>query len=507
MTGYHKDPEATRNAVDGDGWLHTGDRGLRDSDGYFFHRGREKELIIKAGTNISPVMIDETLLSHPKVAEAAAVGVPHPLLGEDIVAFVVLERGAELMDDNLPVFCEDRIGAFSSPSDVFVVDSLPRAATGKVLRHELAARVPPRFGHSSQAAPPSPAYLAPQSTLEKAIADIWGEVLRCDRVGRSANFFALGGNSISALRVLARVRERLGAHLPLSTMFEGPTVAEQAASIEAERLRSTGTATDESKAILLLPVVPGCEAMPLFAAYGLSRYRVLAERLGPEQPVYGLLVEGEIEVVRGHGTPIGVEELARRYVIAARRIQPTGPYQLLGFSFGGRVALEMAHQLRSAGEDVALVAAVDTFMPGAARRRWLTWLAFHLSKVVEHGLGYATRRVRRRFGRDPSPNSEAARMRHHEATYRSRSRVKHRPEPYEGKVVLFRASESSFAAHTHVDPFLGWGGLARGELVVEDIPGRHNDMPYAPAIDEIAARLRPHLAGRVGKSPSGRASG
>ena len=109
---YYKEPEATAAAFDAEGWWHTGDLAYRDADGYFFVVGRSKELIIKGGVNIAPRQIDDVLESHPAVLEAAAVGVQDRLLGEDVVAFVVLRAGASCEERDLLSFCEGRLGHF-----------------------------------------------------------------------------------------------------------------------------------------------------------------------------------------------------------------------------------------------------------------------------------------------------------------------------------------------------------------------------------------------------------
>jgi len=493
MTSYLGDPEATRNTIDDDGWLHTGDLGSRDEEGYFFHRGRAKDVIIKAGINISPLAIDEVLLSHGKIAEAATVGIPDSHLGEDIAAFVVLKRGARLGDEDLVSYCVARLGAFRAPRTVVVVETLPKGPTGKVLRHELATRLP-RRSHPAREAALRSTNGAPETALESAIASIWSEALRCERIDLSANFFALGGSSMLALEVLAELHECLGTRLSLSEFLEAPTVAEQAALVQQERLRQPAPrSANEPKAILLAPVHSGCAATPLFCAYGLSRHRPLAECLGPDQPVYGLLVEREVEIARGAHPTMSVEELARLYLIAVRRVQPTGPYQLAGFSFGGRVALEMAQQLRGQDEEVFLVAAIDTFIQSARLRNRLRWLAFHFGNAIERGPRYVVERARERWGLQVGVTDEVTHIRVREAAYRARAREGHRLRPYDGKVVLFRARDSDFADYHTIDPHLGWRSVARGEIVVEEILGRHIDMMRSPAVDEIAANLRPHL--------------
>ena len=138
MRGYYKNPQATAEAFTPDGWLRTGDLGHRDSDGFFFVTGRIKELIIKGGENIAPREIDEVLLRHPAVLDAAAVGVPDKHYGQEIMACVVLRPGSACSDDELRSFCSEHLGRYKTPRWLHFVADLPRGPSGKVQRLKLA---------------------------------------------------------------------------------------------------------------------------------------------------------------------------------------------------------------------------------------------------------------------------------------------------------------------------------------------------------------------------------
>jgi acyl-CoA synthetase (AMP-forming)/AMP-acid ligase II len=137
MRGYYKDDAATQTAFTPDGWLRSGDLGLRDSDGFFFVTGRIKELIIKGGENIAPREIDEALLRHPAVLDAAAVGIADPHYGQEILACVVLRPGHSLDEGALREFCLNQLGRYKTPRVFRFVDSLPRGPSGKVQRLKL----------------------------------------------------------------------------------------------------------------------------------------------------------------------------------------------------------------------------------------------------------------------------------------------------------------------------------------------------------------------------------
>lgn len=137
MLGYYKDPERTRDVFTDDGWLRTGDIGHQDEQGYFYVTGRAKELIIKGGENIAPREIDEVVIKHPSVLDAAAVGVPHPDYGQDIAVYLVLRDNAVFDSDALRRHCLSELGKYKTPSKYVVVDELPRGPSGKVQRLKL----------------------------------------------------------------------------------------------------------------------------------------------------------------------------------------------------------------------------------------------------------------------------------------------------------------------------------------------------------------------------------
>jgi long-chain acyl-CoA synthetase len=136
MAGYYRNPEETARTVRA-GWLHTGDMGRLDDDGFLFIVERKKDLIIRGGFNIYPREVEEVLYAHPKVAEAAVVGTKDPLMGEDVLAFVVLRSGEHASAEEIGAFCEGRLARFKCPKQIRFVESLPKSPIGKILRKEL----------------------------------------------------------------------------------------------------------------------------------------------------------------------------------------------------------------------------------------------------------------------------------------------------------------------------------------------------------------------------------
>jgi fatty-acyl-CoA synthase len=139
MVGYYRDPQATREAVDAEGWLHTGDLGHFDEQGHLVLCGRRKELIIVGGENVFPGEVEAVLSAHPAVGLSAVVGVNDPVRGEVPRAYVVLNPGVQVTAGELRRFCCEQLASFKVPREVVIRESLPLSPTGKVLKRRLAA--------------------------------------------------------------------------------------------------------------------------------------------------------------------------------------------------------------------------------------------------------------------------------------------------------------------------------------------------------------------------------
>jgi len=136
MKGYWNQPEATAQTLRG-GWMHTGDAGTLDDDGYLYIQDRVKDMIVSGGENVYPRMVEEVLFQHPAIADVAVIGVPDERWGETVKAIVVLREGKQANADELIEFCRDKLGGFERPRSVEFVDALPRTPSGKVLKRTL----------------------------------------------------------------------------------------------------------------------------------------------------------------------------------------------------------------------------------------------------------------------------------------------------------------------------------------------------------------------------------
>jgi oxalate---CoA ligase len=232
MSGYENNP-AANSASYTDGWLRTGDRGFLDEDGFLFIQGRIKEIINRGGEKISPREIDEVLLRHPAVQQAVVFAIPHPLLGEDVGAAIVLREARSVSVQELRAYVAVNLAEYKVPRQIVFVQAIPKGPTGKVQRIGLAERLKSELEdfRTREAAGTS----ASRTPVESEILSIWQTVLSVDQIGVQDDFLALGGNSIQATRILTQVNERFGMDLQASDIFTTSTVASMAELVNSKK--------------------------------------------------------------------------------------------------------------------------------------------------------------------------------------------------------------------------------------------------------------------------------
>ena len=221
--GYFDDPELDAASFL-DGWFRMGDLGRFDDAGELCLAGRVKEVINRGGDKISPLEIDAVLRSFPGVSDAAAFAVPHPRLGEEVVAAVVVRPGVPLGAETVLAHANRVLGANRAPRRVWFVDGLPRTDGGKIRRGELPALVGFRGPAHDGRVVAAPAVAG--SPTELALAALWAEVLQVRSIRRDADFFQLGGNALLGADLLHKVRAVFGVELTLEALRqEAATVA------------------------------------------------------------------------------------------------------------------------------------------------------------------------------------------------------------------------------------------------------------------------------------------
>jgi acyl-CoA synthetase (AMP-forming)/AMP-acid ligase II/acyl carrier protein len=221
--GYQNNLEANESSFH-NGWFRTGDQGHIDPDGYLFITGRLKEIINRGGENIQPREIDEALMALAGVQHAVAFAVPHLTLGEDLAAAVVISPDSGLTESALRAFAFEQLADYKVPSQVLIVDSIPKGDTGKLQRIGLAELLSEQLDRH---------YVAPRNDLEQTITDLFSEVLGLDGIGVHDNFFSLGGDSIRGTQLIGRLQAGMHVELPVVLLFQKPTIAELSEHIAA----------------------------------------------------------------------------------------------------------------------------------------------------------------------------------------------------------------------------------------------------------------------------------
>ncbi len=492
--GYANNPKANASAFT-DGWFRTGDQGYFDEDGYLYLTGRLKEIINRAGEKISPREVDEVLLEHPAVAQALTFAMPDSRLGEDVAAAVVVRDGGEVTESDLKSLASSRLADYKVPRRIVFLKEIPKGPTGKLQRIGLAEKLG-LTGDDRETAEGPREFVAPRTPTEEVLCEIWRTHLAVPRVGALDDFFALGGYSILAARILAEVERRFDRKLSMAALFDARTVESLAAIVD-------GTAAAPSLGPLVT-IQRGGSRAPLFCAANANAFLFasLARRLGPEQPVYGLHPQGLVpEDAPASAFDIGA--LAAEYLSRVRELQPHGPYHLMGACSSGYIVWEMARRLRAAGEEVATLVLFDT--PGPFRS---------LDR-----LDAVSRRVRRMAGRftdrasapeDPRPPLDIAYWEGLKA-----ARIAYAPERYEGDILLIATpDELRRPGSGHVPR---WRRYARSaEMIRLDVI--HSEALHEPHVAAVAARLGQLLAApagtgtasvepapAAGRRPSGRA--
>ncbi|HJX28080.1 MAG TPA: alpha/beta fold hydrolase, partial [Thermoanaerobaculia bacterium] len=320
------------------------------------------------------------------------------------------------------------------------------------------------------------AWEAPRSLAETPLAGIWTELLGEERPGRHDGFFDLGGHSLLAVWLLARVQEACGVNLVLRDVFAHPTLAGMAARIE--ELASTA-GTPENEAGPWSPLVRLAEGKegeaPLFCIHGgggsVLVFADLARALGGELPVFGLEARG---LSAGQAPVDRIEEMAGLYLDAIREARPSGPYRLLGYSIGAKVAFEIARRLEAEGERIDLLALLDipAVVPAEA------------DEALEAELSPEALAL---------PRLDPESVRRHLAVWRasweaSRSWV---PQAYGGRVLLIVAEEGGHPQEE--DPTLGWSDFATGGVEVVTVPGGHFTLLAPPHVGALVAELSSYI--------------
>jgi oxalate---CoA ligase len=489
IAGYEAVMPAINEQTFRQGWLHTGDQGYFDADGYLFLTARLKELIKQGGEQITPREIDEVLLQHPAIQEAVTFAIPHPSLGEVVAAAVVCKPGETSTQEDLRAFVGKHLAAYKVPSQIICLDRLPKGATGKVQRLGMADRLAEKL-----AVP----FVSPTTELELTLTYLWQSALGIHHdspIGIHDNFFALGGDSLRATQLLVQIEAKLDRVLPPDMIFRNLTIAQLSTAL---------TTTSPIGKSNLVPIRPAGDRPPLFAVHDISGkvacYRHLANHLDADRPFYGIQAPNWPTPLENFN--IAIMAIAATYIADIKTIQPTGPYHLMGYSFGGLVAFEMACQLQQQGEQVNFLGLLDShvegdFKPFSRRKK----LRRHWQQLRREGLAYPLTVLHNRLSKGSNPQLDIVNieiLRQPLAACLKRAAIAYVPHYYDGPLHYYDAQDDHAKYHEWFDyePFALWSDRAR-TLVCEYVPGAHELILQDGNVQIVAAKLNQALSEAV----------
>ena len=474
----------------------TGDLGRILPDGQLEFLGRRDHQVKIRGIRIEPGEIETTLALHPAVRESVVIARDDATGAKVLVAYVVAP-GATVAE--LRSFLQEKLPSQLVPSTFVALDALPLTSTGKIDRLALPAPI--------AAAVPAADVAGPEHAIQVRLQRIWERVLGVTAIGVHDDFFDRGGHSLLALRLFMEIEKDLGKALPLAVLFRAPTIAALAAVLAREGVESSWPS--------LVPIEARGSRTPFFCVHAIGanvlNYRLLSRHLGDQQPFYGLQSRG---LDGAHDPHDRLEEMATAYLQEVRAVQSHGPYLIGGGSSGGIVAWEMAQQLRAAGEEVALLALIDTYQrsidtqhapatgPASALHLLARRLDFKLGRLVLNDGGAPVRwlanearqtlaslakrtMIRVRGGVDPEampPLIQRVRAANIHAI------LTYTAKPYAGKATLFLTLREPVRPSD--DRRLAWSDLSHGGLELHTLPSDHNSVLDDPDVAVLAAKLR-----------------
>ena len=483
----------------------TGDLARWRNDGTLECLGRTDFQVKIRGYRIELGEIETRLNKHPDIRQSVVVARKDTSGAQQLIAYCIPTDGEQLDVRGFRNFLRENLPDYMIPARFIHIEEFPLTPNNKVDRKALP-------GPAQESAIASDkTFAAPRDKVESNLQDIWEAALALKPVGIHDNFFEIGGHSLLAAKLFATIEKVFQVKLPLAVLFRASTIADL-----ADVIREKSTTAQWSS---LVPIQPQGKKAPLFLVHGAEAnvllYRDLARHIGPEQPVYGLQARG----LDGIATPFTTfEEMAAHYIKEIKSVQPQGPYYLGGYCLGGAIALEIAQQLQAQGEEIALLAMLETYNMAALRKELSVFdrsrmlmenIRFHSENILmlqkagrrkflkEKG-AVAKDRLKKRASRSLSKltgkKSQQATADTHLvlAEINDTANASYVPTPYHGKITLFKPQEN-FALMD--DPFFGWKEIALEGVDVQEFAFKPKGMLVEPFVMQLAARLRMCIAG------------
>jgi thioesterase domain-containing protein/acyl carrier protein len=490
--------------ADGERLYKTGDLACWLPDGTVEFLGRIDHQVKLRGVRIELGEIESALLEAADVEQAVVVLNSSAEGDPQLAGYVIASEDVEPTVADLREHLRERLPEIMVPSTFTTLAEFPLTANGKIDRGSL-----PDPNHADEA--PAVEFVAPRNSTEERIAAIWIRVLGTSEIGVLDRFLDVGGNSLSAVRMMAELQEAFGVSVPLRNLFQEGTVENLAQAVETEQLRPVP--------LPLVQIKAGDDRRPLFCVHPVEgavvSYMQLAERLDEEQPVYALQSPG----LEGEAMPLtSVEEMAAYYIEAIRSVQAEGPYLLSGWSFGGLVAFEMGRQLAEVDQEVEFLALFDSFVvsryedEGSALDPRIVANGIHnylaqmqlespvsIEELVQHEPLEQIHRVLEELkllGID-LPEEVASQAENLLTLWEINARAAQRyvPKSYEGRVTLFVAKDNSDINPAAVaEQVAVWREVSGREPNVIHVGGSHQSLLFDDSdVGGLAAHMRGFL--------------
>ena len=497
--GYRNRPELTAEKfvpdpfgdVPGARMYRTGDRARVMPDGNIEFLGRTDHQVKIYGYRVELGEIEATLRLHPSIRDAAVVLRQQARGEKSLVAFWVPAAGAAVSSEEVLEHLKRRLPSFMVPASAKALDAFPLTPSGKLDRQAL-GELANQLRSASGSVPP-------RGSVERRLARIWEELLDLRPIGIADDFFEIGGDSLSAVSLLAAIEREFGRALNIENLLAAPTI-EKLSELIARQDKDT-------KIAYAIPIQPQGSG-PAFFCVGAGLYlRPLCEALGESQPFYGVGLEPD--GLAQLSPPYTVEQIAGHLVTAILEQQPSGPYYLGGFCHDGLFAYEIAAQLKARGYPVGLLALIETVNPNPpADRRFATGLRRWRLKIGRRMSGITLTRPEqfsayaRRSGQELADLARRTMWRMAgQRNFRKRkfktsvmdrvlylAATCYKPAQLDCPAILFRARDWPIAAAG--DEYLGWREFLVGPTDTCEVPGDHSGVLSEKNVGFLAERLQ-----------------
>jgi amino acid adenylation domain-containing protein len=480
----------------------TGDLGKFLINGEIQCLGRIDRQIKLRGFRIEPGEIEKVIIKYGLFNEALVMAQQDERLHQTLVAYVVFKNTSAKNNFSkivakLKQQLKLELPAYMIPDDFIGLSQLPLLPNGKI-DYKAIPKVHRQTANKDE---------SEYSEAEKLVSNVWKQFLGEQNIGINDNFFLLGGHSMIAVEVMVRIEKETGIKLPLSSLFKYPTIKGFATLLNADNKETIWKS--------LVPIKSTGSKMPIYIIHGsgsnIMNFSSFALHMDEEQPVYGLQAKG----LNGVDKPLNnMEEIASHYITEVVKHNPTGPYAIAGYSFGGYVAIEMARQLRLLGKEVKLLAMFDTnaeehfsktttfnkacnkvirqFKKGA----WITSrLLKHPGSTIDYQANFLKNKVislSTSIGLLKQQKPEGYLLELHRISQQNNmAYYNYRLQPFDGKIDLFKAKERVYFVDDF--KFLGWKKYALQGVLVHEVPGDHKTMLFPPNDKVFASVLQKAL--------------